>query len=515
MPLRNNQGQEIGMRHIREVLRLGLSCGVSSRDIGLSLKIAHSTARKYLKAARGLSLDWTKVSGMNDEQLAVMVQARPPRDVSKPLPDFKQIHQDLKKPGVTLTLLWQEYKAGYNDGYQLSQFYQLYHAFTQTLRVTLRQTYTAGEVMFVDYAGQTIPIHDPDTGRVWQAEIFVAVLGASNYAFAEATTDQGLESWVGSHVRAFTYFGGVPGKVVPDNLKSGVNKACRYEPEINRAYADVIAHYGTAVIPARARRPQDKAKVEAGVLLVERWILAALRNHKFFSLTELNQAIRELLVKLNERAFQKLPGSRKSVYEELEKPALRPLPATKYEFAHWKKARVNIDYHIELEGHYYSVPYQLLRQEVLLRYTATTVEILHNSQRVASHARDDRRGRHSTITAHMPKSHQEYLSWTPSRIVDVAQKIGSETAALVDEIMTSRQHPEQGYRACLGIIRLAKVYTNERLEAACTRGRKIGARSYTSIASILKAGLDQKPAVVEVKTVNVAHENIRGAGYYN
>ena len=515
MPLKNNQVQEIGMRHIREVLRLGLSCGVSSRDIGRSLKIADSTARKYLKAAKVSLLDWAKISEMTDEQLAVMVHARPSRDISRPLPDFKQVHQDLKKPGVTLTLLWEEYKSGYPDGYQLSQFYQHYHAFAQTLRVTLRQTYTAGEVMFVDYAGQTVPIHDRDTGRVRQAEIFVAVLGASNYAFAEATADQGLESWVGSHVRAFTYFGGVPGKVVPDNLKSGVNKACRYEPEINRAYADVIEHYGTAVIPARARRPQDKAKVEAGVQLVERWILAALRNHKFFSLSELNQAISELLIKLNERPFQKLPGSRKSVYEGLEKDALKPLPATKYEFAQWKKARVNIDYHIELEGHYYSVPYQLIRQEVLLRYTVTTVEILHNSQRVASHARDDRRGRHSTITAHMPKSHQEHLSWTPSRIVDAAQKIGSETAALVDEIMTSRQHPEQGYRSCLGIIRLAKVYSNERLEAACSRGRKIGARSYTNIASILKAGLDRKPTIDEVKTVNVMHENIRGAGYYN
>lgn len=515
MPLKKNQGQEIGMRHIREVLRLGLSCGVSSRDIGHSLKIAHSTARKYLKAAKGLSMDWTKISEMTDEQIAVMVQARPPRNVAKPLPDFQQIHQDLKKPGVTLTLLWEEYKTRHPDGYQLSQFYQLYHAFAQTLRVTLRQTYTAGEVMFVDYAGQTVPIHDRDTGRVWQAEIFVAVLGASNYAFAEATADQGLESWVGSHVRAFTYFEGVPGKVVPDNLKAGVNKACRYEPEINRAYADVIAHYGTAVIPARARKPQDKAKVEAGVQLVERWILAALRNHKFFSLAELNEAIKELLVKLNDRPFQKLPGSRRSVYEELEKPALKPLPATKFEFAHWKKARVNIDYHIELEGHYYSVPYQLVRQEVLVRCTAATVEILHKSQRVASHARDDRRGRHSTIAAHMPKSHQEYLSWTPSRIVGVAQNIGPETAALVNEIMTTRQHPEQGYRACLGIIRLAKVYSNERLEAACTRGRKIGARSYTSIASILKAGLDQKPAIADIKTVNVTHENIRGAGYYN
>jgi len=277
----------------------------------------------------------------------------------------------------------------------------------------------------------------------------------------------------------------------------------------------VIAHYGTVVIPARVRKPQDKAKVENCVLLVERWILAALRNHKFFSLAELNKAIRELLFKLNERKFQKLPGSRKSVYEELERPALKPLPATKYEFSRWKKARVNIDYHIELEGHYYSVPYQLIHQEVTARYTAGTVEILHGNKRVASHARDDRRGRHTTITEHMPRSHQEYLSWTPTRIIETARKVGAETAAMVEAIMNSRQHPEQGYRASLGIIRLGKRYSNERLEAACARGRKIGALSYRSISSILENGLDQKPVENAVKTVNVAHENIRGGGYFN
>ena len=515
MPSRKTQGRVKSMRHVREILRLGLDQKMSYRAIGRSLGVSKNTARKYIETALRLGWDWGKVCGTGDEELAKVMGAKPKREMVRPLPDLPRIHTELKRPGVTLSLLWEEYREAHPDGYQLTQFYKIYRDFAGTLRLTLRQTYTAGEVMFVDYAGQRVPIHDRETGRVWQAEIFVAVLGASNYAYAEGTPDQGSESWVGSHVRAFEYFGEVPGKVVLDNLKTGVNKVCRYEPEINRAYADAIAHYGTVSIPARVRRPQDKAKVEAGVQVVQRWILAALRNQKFFSLSELNQAIQTLLIRLNERPFQKLPGSRKSVYEEMEKPALKALPERRYEYAQWKKARVNIDYHIDLAGHYYSVPYQLAQKEVLLRYTATTVEIMHNDRRVASHARDDRRGRHTTIREHMPRHHQEYLSWTPSRILETARQVGQETEALVTEIISSRDHPEQGYRSCMGIIRLARMYSRERLEQACARGRKIGARSYTSIASILKNGLDLKEIPPTAGTLNVSHENIRGSGYFN
>jgi transposase len=515
MPCKKSQGKEKGMRHIREVLRLRFSCGMGLREIGRSLRMSHNSVRKYVYRITESGLDWGKVSAMSDEELSIIVRVMPVRDQTRPMPDWGWVQQELKKPGVTLTLLWQEYKEKHPDGYQLTQFCQLYHEFAQTLRVTLRQTYTAGEVMFVDYSGQTMPIYDRETGKVTQAEIFVAVLGASNYTFAEATADQSLASWVGSHVHAFEYFDGVARKTVSDNLKSGVTKPCRYEPEINRTYTDMIAHYGTVVIPARVKKPQDKAKVEAGVQLAQRWILAALRNQKFFSLAELNKAIRELLVKLNARAFQKLPGSRKSVYEEMERPALKPLPATRYEFAQWKKAKVHPDYHIELEGHYYSVPYQLVRQEVLLRYTATTVEILHRDQRVASHVRDGRRGRHTTIEEHRPKGHQEYLSWTPAKIIEMASKAGSQTVAMVEAIMNGRQYPEQGYRSCLGIIRLARIYSNERLEAACARGLRFGLHSYKSISSILKTGLDQKPIEAPIKMLDVVHQNIRGSGYFN
>jgi transposase len=427
------------MRNIREVLRLGLACGVGSRDIGRSLRVSHSSAQKYIRIAREAGLDWSKIAAMSDESLERLARGAPLRTATKPMPDYAYVHREMKKKGVTLELLWQEYKEAHPEGYQETQFREYYHTFTKTLRLSLRQTHKAGSTLFVDYAGHTVPIHDRDTGYVRQVQIFVAVLGASNYTFAEATEDQSLESWIGSHVRGFEYFGGVTEKIVSDNLKAGVTSPCRYEPEINRTYADMIAHYGTVVIPARVRRPQDKAKVEGGVLIVERWILAALRNRKFFSLEELNEAIGELLVRLNGKSFQKLPGSRLSTFQDLERPALKPLPAERYEFARWKKARVNIDYHIELEGHYYSAPCLLVRQEVTVRYTASTVEVFHREKRVASHLRSSRKGQHTTVHEHMPRSHQEHLSWTPTKMIDWAGKIGKQTACVIEHILNSRQ----------------------------------------------------------------------------
>jgi len=511
----HRQGQELSMRNIREVLRLGMTCGSSAREIGRSLRITHPTAQKYLLAATAAGLTWDQVKAMDDESLSWMVRsgAKDP-EPSRPLPDYALVHQELKKKSVTINLLWQEYKAAHPDGYQETQFRRYYYKFARSLEVSMRQRHKAGESMFVDYAGQTIPIHDRATGKVSQAQIFVAALGASNYSFAEATPDQGMASWVGSHVRAFEYFGGVSEKVVLDNLKSGVTSPCRYEPDINPTYADMIAHYGTVAIPARVRHPRDKAKVENAVLVVERWILAALRNRKFFSIAELNQAIKELLLKLNQRRFKKLDGSRQSVFLTLEKPCLKPLPERPYEFAIWKKARVNMDYHVEIEGHYYSAPYTLAHEEVEVRHTTRTVEIFYNGRRVASHAKDSRRGHHSTVREHMPKSHQQYLEWTPTRIIERARFIGPKTAELVEYVLGNREFPQQGYRTCLGIIRLAKEYSNQRLEAACQRALAINACSYRSVHSILDRGLDRHPLYQSSETVAVAHENIRGGEYF-
>jgi len=422
----------------------------------------------------------------------------------------------MKKKGVTLALLWEEYKAVYPEGYQYSQFCELYRRWRGTLKVWMRQEHRAGEKLFVDYSGRTVDIVDPVTGEAKPAQIFTAVLGASNYTYAEATWTQSLPDWIGSHQRAFHYFGGVSELVIPDNLRSGVSKACRYDPDINPTYSDLAHHYQTAILPARVRKARDKAKVEAGVLLVQRWILAALRNRTFFSLTELNEAMAELLEKLNHKPFKKLPGSRKSLFESLDKPALKPLPQSPYQYAQWKKARVNIDYHIEVDRHYYSLPYQLAGKRLDVRITSKTIECFDKGRRVASHRRMYKPWAFTTLPEHMPKNHREYLKWTPSRLLNWAAKIGPSTAHLAQSVMDLKPHPQQGFRTILGILRLEKTYGADRLEAACQRALDIKARSYRSVASILKNGLDKRPALVrEGDGPPLRHTNIRGAEYYS
>jgi transposase len=379
----------------------------------------------------------------------------------------------------------------------------------------MRLSHQAGEKVFVDYAGQTVPIVDPHTGELYQAQIFIGVLGASNYTYAEAHESQALPHWIGAHVRMFAFLGGVPEIVVPDNLKAGVKHPCRYEPDLNPTYQDLAQHYGTAVIPTRVRKPKDKAKAEVGVQVVERWILARLRHHTFFSLADLNQAIRQLLDELNTRRMEHLGRSRRELFEMLDQPALKPPPELPYEFATWKKARVNIDYHIEFEKHYYSVPHTLIHKEVYVRATQSTLEIFFKNRRVASHRRTNSRGRHTTLSDHMPPAHQKYLEWSPERFTRWAQTIGPHTAQLVQALLDSRKHPQQAYRSCLGLLRLGSRYDEQRLEAACRRALAAGIHSYKGVKNILSAKLDQvepeEPSAVVPKT----HENIRGQTYYH
>jgi transposase len=368
----------------------------------------------------------------------------------------------------------------------------------------------------VDYAGAAIPVHDPETGAVHAAAVFVAVLGASSYTFAEATTGQDLRNWIGSHMRAWEFFGGVAEVVVPDNLKSAVTHPSYYEPDLNPTYRDVGEHYGVAIIPARPYRARDKAKAEVGVQVVQRWIVAALRKRKFFSLAEVNQAIAELLVRLNQRPFRKRAGSRATLFAQLDQPALKPLPATRYQFGEWDTARVNIDYHIEVERHYYSVPYALVHQQVDVHLTGETVEVLHRGVRVASHVRSYVPGKATTLTEHMPKAHQKYVGRTPSRLIEDAQQTGPHTGQLVEAILAAKRHPEQGYRSCLGILRLAKIYPAERMEAAARRCLRARAYNCQSMDSILKKQLDRLPLPGEPPVqLAVDHENIRGADYFD
>jgi transposase len=417
---------------------------------------------------------------------------------------------------VTLFLLWQEYRANHPDGYQYSWFCEHYRAWQGKLDMVMRQDHRAGEKLFVDYAGQTVPIIDRATGEIREAQIFVAVLGASNYTYAEATWSQSLPDWIGSHVRCLHFLGGVPELVVPDNLRSGVSKAHRYEPDVNPTYQDMASHYGVAVLPARVRKPRDKAKAEGGVLIVERWILAVLRHRQFFSLVELNAVISELLEKLNARPFRKLPGCRREHFEQLDLPVLQPLPAEPYVYAEWKKARVHIDYHIAFEGHYYSVPYALIKKEVDVRITRNTIECFHRGNRVASHQRSHHKGRHTTVTGHMPESHRQAGEWSPERLMRWASKTGAATEKLIQTVLGSRKHPQQAYRSCLGILRLSKPYGDERLEAACRRALTLGSCRYKSIESILKHRLDEQPLEAQQElALPDTHDNIRGPAYYH
>ena len=509
----------LSMRKIKEILRLRWECQCSYHVIASSVSASSSTVSECVRRAKAASLSWPLPEELDDIQLEALlyppIMRTHPEDAGEI--DWATIDKELKRKHVTLMLLWQEYQTKYPKGIRYSRFCECYRSWKEKLDVWMRQTHKAGEKCFVDYAGMTVPFMiNSNTGEMQEAQIFVATLGASNFTFCEATQSQQLSDWVQSHVHAFEFFGGVPEMLVPDNLKSGVHKSHRYEPDLNPTYQEMAMHYGVAVLPARAYTPKDKAKVENAVGQVERRILAPLRDRTFLSLQELNFAIRSLLNALNESAFQKLPGSRQSQFIEIEKPALKPLPLSRYPFAQWKKARAGVDYHVELEGHYYSVPFTFKQKELDIRYTTHTIEIFYKSKRIASHSRNIKRGHHTTQHEHMPKNHQAYAEWTPERIIGWAEKTGRATAELAKIIIKSRQHPQQGFRACLGILRFEKSYGKERLEAACQRALDIGARSYKSVESILKNNLDKTPLVKTEATtiIPTAHENVRGQHYF-
>ena len=510
--------KRLSMRKIKEVLRLKYEQKISNRRIAKACQIARPTVGDYLKRAAAAGLSWPLPEGMTESQLenALFPKTVNPAFAHLVIPDWAKVHKELRHKHVTLFLLWQEYRAAHPNSYQYSWFCDHYRAWRGKLDVVMRQDHRAGEKLFVDYAGQTVSIIDRTTGEIKTAEIFVAVMGASNYTFAEATWTQRLSDWIGSHVRAFSYFGGVTELVVPDNLRSGVTKAHRYDPDVNPTYQDMANHYGVAIMPARAHKPRDKAKAENGVLIVERWILAALRHQTFFSLYELNEAIKTLLAQLNQRPFKKLPGCRHSQFKQLDKPALNPLPNEVYQYADWKKARVHIDYHVELDGHYYSVPYSLIKQQMDVRFTEQVVECFYRGERVASHRRSYRKGCHTTVTAHMPESHRQMGEWSPERLAQWAAKTGPSTEELIRTILSSRKHPQQAYRSCLGILRLGKAYGDHRLEAACQRALVLGSHRYKSIESILKNRLDEKPLESSPEpNLPSDHDNIRGSAYYH
>lgn len=509
--------EKLSMRKIKEVLRLHYVDHISNREIAKRLKIGAASVSRCLTRAKAAKLSWPITDTWTEDMIYAALYPPTSKNPIHRHPDFGRVHNELKRKGVTLLLLWYEYQAQYPNGYSYSRYCELYQAFAGKLNPSMRITHYAGEKLFVDYSGLTVAWVDKTSGERHQAQIFVAVLGASNYTFIEATHDQSLQSWIISHIHAFNFFNGVPICLVPDNLKSGITKSHLYDPDVNRSFQELADHYGVAVVPARVRTPKDKSKVEVGVQGIQRWILAPLRDVQFFSVDEINEATAPLLKAYNERPFSELEGTRLSHYLEIDKPALKPLPPTHYSYAEWKKARAGIDYHVAIEKHYYSVPYRFIKESIDVRISASTIECFFKGNRIAIHQRRFKPG-HSTIHEHMPRGHQAYAEWTPEQMHAWAKSIGPNTAELINALTSIHKIPEQSYRSCLGILRMGKIYGNERLENAAIRALHIGAIRYKNIESILKSGLDQQPLPEHSLTAaepTPPHENLRGSGYYH
>jgi len=500
------------MRKIREVLRLHHEAGLSNRAIARACKVSNSTVGEYLIRAAQASLEWPLPEGLSEDDLQrrLFPEKGQAAGAERPMPDWEEIHRELSKRGVTMTLLWQEYREKHPDGYGYTQFRKYYQRWNQAHTSTMRLPHKGGEAMEVDYAGMTVPITNPETGEITQAQVFVAALPASSYTYVEIQPSQERSSWLGGHVRAFAFFGGVPKILRPDNLKSGVKSPNRYEPDINPSYQELAEHYQLAVLPARVRKPRDKPHAENSVQNVERWVLAPLRNRTFFSLGEANRAIAPLLQTLNEREMAHLGKSRCQLFEELDQPALRPLPERPYEFATWKNAKVSLDYHVAFEGHYYSVPHALVGQEVRIRATENMVQIFHHGQQIAIHPRSIAQGRFSTRAEHMPANHRFVLQADSDWFLREATRIGPHTSAYFTALLQSRPYPQQAYRSCLGILDLARKHPHAWLETACQRLLPARLLSYRDV----KAELERLTADAPASPLP-AHENVRGNTYYH
>ena len=508
----------LSMRKVKEILRLTLEVKLAYRAVATSTGVSVGVVSKVVNRAKKTGLSWAELSLLDEAALDVRLNgpvATPGEERAEPDPIW--IHVEKSRPGVTLELLHIEYLESHPNGLRYTAFCERYREWLGRRKLTMRQTHVGGERAFVDYSGKKAFIVDKRTGERTAVELFVGVLGASSFTYAEATlTQQGVD-FIQSHVRMLEYFTGSPALITPDQLKIGVTKSCWYDPEIQRTYEELAEHYGTAVLPARPKRPRDKAKVEVAVQVAQRWILARMRNELFFSLDALNERIRELVEVLNDRPMRTYKKSRRELFEILDKPVLKPLPAERFVYSVWDEVKLNIDYHVTFDDNFYSAPYTLVQEHLDLRATATTVELIFKNQRVASHARSYLKGKYVTTTAHMPKAHQEHLEWPPSRVIDWAGKIGPNVKILIEALIAERKHPEQGYRPSLGIIRLAKTYGNERVDNACRRAHIGGARNYRHVAAILKHRLDEAPMpdVVDENRPPVDHENIRGPEYYN
>jgi len=510
--------ERLEMHVLREIFRQKLTLGRSHRQVAEALGVSVGKISGALARAAALGIDAAGIERLTDAELEAALYPKTVAASLRAVPDCAALHLELRRPKVTLALLHVEFIERHPDGIGYSAFCDRYREWSKRTSPVMRQTHVAGDKLFVDYAGMKAKLLEPSTGEIIEVELFVAVLGASNYTYAEATRSQQVPDFAGSIARALTFFGGVPNAIVPDQLKSAVTDACRYEPAIQRTTAELGRHYGTTVLPARPKSPRDKAKVEAGVLVAERWLLARIRNETFTSLGALNARLSELTSDLNGRTMKTYKASRRDLFERLDKPALAPLPATPFEAAAWKEVGLNIDYHFELDHHLYSAPHQLVQERLWIRATASTVEVFHGGVRVDSHVRSFVHGGRTTKPEHMPSTHRAQAEWTPSRILGWAeQEVGPNARALCEVILRERRHPEWGFRSCLGLLRLAKKYGNARVEKASTRALYAGARSYRHVKTILQHNLDGAPLpeAEQPAAAGAMHENVRGRDYYH
>ncbi|NRA55759.1 MAG: IS21 family transposase [Gammaproteobacteria bacterium] len=506
--------KRITMRKIRDVLRLRLEAKLSVRQINASTKVSVGAIQKLLTRANELSLSWPLPNELDDTELARLFYPKADTRASTrfQMPDWPVLHLELKGKGMTKRLLWEEYCQQYpNRCLSYSQFCDRYLNWAKKQKRSMRQTHKAGDKLFVDYAGQRMPVVSPSTGEIRFSEIFVAVLGASNYTYAEATWSQRLPDWLASHVRTFEFLGGTPVMVVPDNLRSAVSRSCRYDPELNPSYQQLAEHYSVAVVPARPYKPKDKAKAEVGVQIIERWILARLRHHTFFSLAELNQCIASLLVEVNSRPFKQLPGNRKQWFEQLDKPLLKALPTHPYQYVDIKTAKVNIDYHIQYEQHLYSVPHHLVGEKIECHASDKLMKIYFKTHLLATHVRKHYPGTTSE-PGHMPRKHAKHQQWSPGRLKSWAKDVGPDTLLWVAGQLDRKPHPELAYRVCLGLLNLSKSYPVNRLNAACAIANDQSLVKLKNIKAILLSNQDKLPR--DKQCVDSAlpqnHENIRG-----
>lgn len=505
--------QRMDIRMIKDILRLKYQGGLSHERIARSLSISKGAVAKYLSLASAAGLDWASTVELDEALLERRLMGGGAAFSRVVEPDYARVHIELRRKGVTLMLLWAEYRAAYEGQrtWAYTQFCGHYKAFAKTLKRSMRQQRRAGEKLFIDDAGPTLELADGS-----RAQVFVAAMGASSYTFACATADQSMRSWLGAVARALTFYGGVPQLIVPDNPRALVSEACRYEPKLNQTVHDFARHYNVSILPARPYSPKDKACAESAVQVVERWLMARLRHTVLADVHAADAALAELLPSLNERRFQKLDGSRASLFAALDAPTLSALPTQRWQWATFKTVAVHIDYHVEVEGHRYSVSHALVGLKLEARITDALVELLHRGERVACHARSARRGGFTTLDEHMPAAHRAHKEWTPERLIHWGGDIGVNTGRFVTQLLQRFRHPEHGYRSCLGLLSLAKRYGPQRVEAACTLALELGAGQYRHVRDILTNGRDliERPAPAP-EWVSPEHNNLRGASYFH